>query len=171
MKDLDLTLNQLFSRLEGDPMWQSSVFKLQNARIALHLAIVREPYLRYILDGKKTIETRFSIHCQAPYNQIDKEDVILLKQPAGPIVGLCQVSDAWFYKLNIHSWHIIKNDFLKEILVEDQQFWDDRKDASYATLIRIQHVRPIIPTISYNKRDRRGWVVMSSRDYNTRLEV
>jgi ASC-1-like (ASCH) protein len=165
----DSILIELSSRLENDPYWQSDLFKLQNTRISLHLAIVREPYLSLVLEGQKTIETRFSIHRQAPYEQIDKEDIILLKQPSGPIIGLCQVSDAWFYKLNQNSWHIIKNDFFKEILIQDQQFWDDREDASYATLIRVQHVLPLIPPINCPKRDRRGWVVLMPRNYNTKL--
>ena len=35
----------------------------------LHLGIFTEPYLTYMLDGKKTIESRFSKNKIAPYNQ------------------------------------------------------------------------------------------------------
>ena len=38
----------------------------QNAG-AIHLAVVNEPHFRFILQGKKTIESRFSMHRAAPY--------------------------------------------------------------------------------------------------------
>jgi hypothetical protein len=152
----------LSSTLEDDPYWESYLLKFLDSHIALHLAIFREPYLSFLLEGKKTIESRFSVNRQAPYERIGGGDIILLKRASGPIVGLCQVADAWFYRLDKRSWYTIKNDFYKEIYAQDQQFWDDRQYALYATLIRIQHARSITP-INYPKRDRRGWVVLVPR--------
>ena len=50
----------------------------QNAR-AIHLAVVNEPYLQFILQGKKTIESRFAMHRAAPYRQISPGDIVLMK--------------------------------------------------------------------------------------------
>jgi ASC-1-like (ASCH) protein len=55
---------------------------------SLHLAILNEPYLEYILQGKKTIESRFSLTRVPPYKQVSKGDIVFLKQYGDPIVGL-----------------------------------------------------------------------------------
>lgn len=164
-------IEDLSKELENDPHWITDFEKLQKKRIALHLAVLHEPYLDLILEGKKTIETRFSIHRQAPFEQITKNDIILLKKTSGPVVGLCRVSDAWFYELNQNSWDIIKNEFFKEILVKDQRFWEDKKNSSFASLIRVRDVHRLKQPLDFPKRDRRGWVVLIRRDYNTKLNV
>ena len=59
--------------------------KIKNKR--LHLGIFSEPYLTYMLEGNKTIESRFSKNKIAPYKKISKEDIVLLKKSSGKIVG------------------------------------------------------------------------------------
>jgi len=81
-------------------------------------------------------------------------------------MGLCQVADAWFYQLDPTSWKTIQEEFAQAICAQDPIFWKDREHASFATLIRIKHVRSLMP-IQYNKRDRRGWVIL--QDVNEQL--
>src|SRR5438105_96656 len=69
----------------------------ENTSFAIHLAVFIEPFLQYILDGKKTIETRFSSVRCAPYERVRSGDIILLKRTGGPVVGICQIRNAWFY--------------------------------------------------------------------------
>ena len=143
----------------ADPSSRENIWRFDKHLNALHLAIMTQPYLDYVLEGKKTIESRFSIHRYAPYNQIMKGDTILLKEPGGPVIGLCEVADAWFYRLSSKSWKLIENEFFREICVDDPQFWRERRSATYATLIRVIRARRIIPT-RFQKRDRRSWVVL-----------
>ena len=44
---------------------------------------------------------------------------------------------------------------------QDPEFWEHRRAASYATLMSIDHVLALKP-IEWEKRDRRGWVVVRS---------
>ena len=44
------------------------------------MAIFRQPYLDLILDGKKTIESRFSLDRRAPYNSVKNGDKIIMKE-------------------------------------------------------------------------------------------
>src|SRR6266540_3860586 len=48
-------------------------------RQRVHLAVMVEPYLSYILQGRKSIESRFSKNAIAPYLQIGPDDLVLLK--------------------------------------------------------------------------------------------
>src|SRR5262245_24088979 len=71
----------------------------QPSSVSLHLGVFSEPYLRFILEGTKTVESRFSIKPCAPYRRVAEGDIILLKEVGGPVVGLCQVGSVWYYEL------------------------------------------------------------------------
>ncbi|NVM29292.1 MAG: ASCH domain-containing protein [Candidatus Helarchaeota archaeon] len=136
----------------------------------IHLAIFVEPYLKYILEGKKTVESRFSVNRIAPYKKVHRGDIVLLKRSGGPIVGLCMITDVWFYRLDPKTWLNIKKEFSQYLCVQDPSFWSARENASYATLMKLGHIIRIEPTI-YKKRDRRGWVVLNSREKTSKLRI
>ena len=123
----------------------------------LHLAVCIEPYLSFMLDGKKTVESRFSSVRCSPFHKVSKGDVILLKKAGGPVVGLCRVEAAWFYELDPDTFNDIRRDFSQAICPAGPDFWRSRERASFATLLSISDVERIVP-FSVEKRDRRGWV-------------
>jgi hypothetical protein len=125
---------------------------------SIHLAVFVEPYLSFILDGKKTIESRFSVHRHAPFEQVSKGDLLILKQSSGPICGVCRVSHAWYYRLDPTSWSEIER-YASALCMDDSAFWAKKREASFATLIRIEDVIRI-PEIPINKVDPRSWVVL-----------
>lgn len=147
--------------LQGHPFWEAYFAKAiaPQSGFAVHLAVCVEPYLQYILEGKKTVESRFSTRRFAPYYHVGRGDVVLLKQSSGPIVGICLVTHAWFYELNPKSWHELRSQFAQALCASDPAFWQEREQAAYATLMRVGEVQPI-PPLHVPKRDRRGWVVI-----------
>ena len=153
--------NGLQNAVKGHTFWESYIDSMVQgpAPFGLHLAVLVEPYLRYILEGKKTVESRFSERRVAPYGSVRREDVILLKRSGGPIVGLCRASDIWYYELDPRSWREIRAGFSQMLCAQDPDFWSQRKSAEFATLIRLTNVLKISP-FKYAKSDRRGWVVL-----------
>ncbi len=154
--------DDLQSAVQGDPFWEDYLAHLlsqDSAPFSLHLAILVEPYLQFILNGRKTVESRFSAHRCAPYQRVHRGDVVLLKRSGGPIIGVCQIVNSWFYRLDPKSWRTIREEFTQALCAQDPTFWKERERASFATLMRLQHVLPITP-IRCTKRDRRGWVVL-----------
>ena len=147
--------------LRGNSFWERRIDSLIEgfSAFGLHLAVLVEPYLQYILDGTKTVESRFSKHRIAPYGCVKRNDVVLLKRSGGPIMGVCQVTDVWYYQLEPKSWRKIQSDFSEMLCAQDPTFWSKRKSASYATLMGLKHVLKITP-VNCTKRDRRGWVVL-----------
>ena len=134
---------------------------LQCDEIDVHLAIFREPFLSAILDGRKTVESRFGVHRCAPYESIKPGDIILLKHSGGPIVGLAIASAAQFFSLSPSVLLDLRKRFGRRLYALDDTFWDERAHKQYATLIDIDD--PIeIPPVEIEKRDRRGWVCYSS---------
>ncbi len=164
-------LQKVASAAEGHSYWNAqfvaeSILSCQGPN--LHLAILVEPYLELILNGRKTVESRFSVHRIPPFGCVEKDDVLLLKKSGGPIAGICQVTQVWSYHLNPQSWSEIRTRFVDQLCIKNPMFWAAKKRAVYATLMRIANVMPT-PAIAYDKRDRRGWIVVASREQQGRL--
>lgn len=130
----------------------------ENLETSLHLAVLVEPYLGFILDGSKTVESRFSTHPIAPYGRVGAGDTILLKPPSEPICGICTVAESWQYQLTDTSRAAVQDRF-GPFLQAQPGFWESRAHARYVTLIAITDVAPTAP-IPVPKKDRRGWVVL-----------
>lgn len=155
----NVLLGQLKGEIAGTPL--SGLLEgilAETLENSIHLAVFIEPYLSFILDGKKTIESRFSVHRHAPFEQVSKGDLMILKQSSGPICGVCRVSHAWYYRLDPTSWSEIER-YASALCMDDSPFWVKKREASFATLIRIEDVVKI-PEIPINKVDPRGWVVL-----------
>ena len=153
-------IGHLRRTLSLHPFWAEKLGHTAAAAFTLHLAILREPYLRFILEGKKTIETRFAKRPCPPFERVAKGDVLLLKRSPGSIVGVCVVEAVWFYRLDSESLALIKSKFGPAICAADASFWEERKEAVVATLMLIAHVARVTP-FSVKKKDRRGWVVIN----------
>ena len=159
-----LLMRNLIPAIQGNTFWEkyfSDMLSASELRSSIHLAIFVEPFLRYLLDGTKEIESRFSAVRCAPYRSVNKGDVVILKRTGGPVLGIGLVESAWFYELEPESWQDIRDNYARALCALDPGFWEERKHASFATLIRIDQVQAI-PPIRVEKRDRRGWVVIKS---------
>lgn len=156
-----MLVQRLRAAVRGDSFWDDYLSDASYSSTGLHLAVFVEPYLRYLLEGRKTVESRFSAHRIAPYQTASVGDVILLKRTGGPIVGLCRIAAVWFYRLDPSTWASIKGRFTEALCAQDPMFWHQRASASYASLMRVSDVRAIEP-INHPKRDRRGWVILRS---------
>lgn len=145
-----------------------TIIEQGNFRFGIHLAIFVEPYLQYIIKGKKTVESRFSVNRIAPFKRIFQGDLVLLKKSGGPVIGFCLVKNVWFYQLNPSTWNEIRNNFESALCIRDPQFWESKKDASYATLIELGEFN-LFSSIKFQKQDRRGWVVLKPKTNNKKL--
>ncbi len=108
--------------------------KIKNKTI--HIGIFTEPCLSYMLDGKKTIESRFTKKKQSPYEKITKEDIVLVKKSGGNIVAYFTIKEVLFYDLHTYAIEDIKTRYNKELCVDDA-FWENKRDSQYATLMKI----------------------------------
>lgn len=131
--------------------------------VGVHLAVFVEPYLTAVLEGKKTIESRFALTRRPPYQCIKPLDYILLKRSGGPVMGLALAKSTSFYQLSPMVLTKLRKSFSRQLFAQDDDFWADRADKHYATLIELEDAIAIVP-VSIQKRDRQGWVTYD-RDY------
>lgn len=125
--------------------------------VGLHLGVFVEPFLGAILEGRKTIESRFGVHRCAPFDRVQQGDLIFIKRSGGPVVGIALAGEASFYELDPGTLDDIRERFADKICAQDDEFWKARAEKRFATLIEIDEVTAI-DTLSVDKRDRRGWV-------------
>jgi hypothetical protein len=156
----ELHFDALLDALIGavnDPFWSQRLDHLARERDrSLHVAVMHEPFLSLLLDGTKTIESRFSVKRVRPFEAVREGDVLALKRQSGPVVGLALVASARFYELNSAVLEDLRGKFAAQIAATDDDFWRQRAHTAYATLIDV--VRPSsLPAVVLRKRDRRGW--------------
>jgi hypothetical protein len=122
----------------------------------VHIAVMVEPFLSYILDGSKTIESRFSKNLIAPYQRIVPGDLVFLK--AGPIVAAFEASSVECVGLDDVQRRRLREHYSDPIRA-DEAFWAERANRNFATLIGIRDVQRLTP-VAVPKHDRRGWMVL-----------
>lgn len=142
----------------------------KNGQPRIHLAIFVEPFLTYVLDGSKTVESRFSITRRAPFKQVEPGDLVLIKRSGGPVVGSFEVDQVWSYTLDPKSWSEVKAVFADALRAQDPDFWKSRAAARFATLMRVRQVKQFSP-FNIDKRDMRGWVILREPDPKNRSNL
>jgi hypothetical protein len=155
-------LAKVEEQLNGHEYWgpRANILSQTPGRAnSLHLAIFVEPFLTFVLDGRKTIESRFSIHRRPPFGCVRSGDLVLIKRSGGPIVALAEVSQVWYYELDSEAWDFIRRKFSKQLCIDDPGFWESKSSAYFATLMRFAHIEKLAEILC-SKRDRRGWVVL-----------
>lgn len=156
-------LSEACRRLGGErPAIREAIERLlEGADGRAHLVVMNEPYLSLLLEGRKTVESRFSRRRVAPFGEVKAGDVLLLKSQGGPVVAIAEAAHAESFRLDPSAWEMLKNRYAQSLCAQGQAFWEERAEARYATLIRIAASELIAPFI-IEKRDRRAWVVLNS---------
>lgn len=120
----------------------------------IHIAIMSEPFLSYVLEGKKTVESRFSLNRIAPYGKAHTDDIVFMK--SGPIVGYFIVSWVKMFDLSEYPISEIAREYGTAICA-DEAFWKRKSDKRYVTLMGIKDVQALTPA-KITKLDQRAWV-------------
>lgn len=100
-----------------------------------HIAIFRQPFFDMILNGEKTIESRWSKSKIAPYEKVGVGDEILLKLTGKPITATTKVEKVRFYKLTPEIVEDIRLKYGKQIGTDKFENWDSILTQRYCTLI------------------------------------
>ena len=144
--------------IKDDPSWQDCLHYFTNPRVNVHLAIMVEPFLSAILNGQKTVESRFSKHKIAPYQKANPGDLVLLKRSSGPIVGSFEVGLTDYFTLTPEVLKNLETTYHMAIAAS-AEFWQAQQTKHYATFLGVKNVQPHSPKPIY-KKDPRAWIVL-----------
>lgn len=166
MKWKDKVFKEIIREIDNDVEWGDIATKLKSNRndFGVHVAIFSEPYLTFLLNGSKKIESRFSINKISPYGKIFAGDIILVKKGGGPVVAIFIAGAIKFFSgLNINKLKVIENQYSEKICSEaDPLFWKNRENSKFATLIEVSLVKEVNPFI-INKSDRTAWSIVQNK--------
>lgn len=153
-------LGQVQAMLAANEFWRSYLSGL-SASASVHIAWLVQPYLTYILTGRKRRESRFRRRARlAPFGKVAEGDVLLLMQSGVGIVGIALVGEVEDITLDEAGWVAVRG-HQSELCVSDS-FMDGVADAKYATIIELLHVSRLEQVVANPWRSRLGWLVLKS---------
>lgn len=158
MIDINIFLNDIFEQAQkqNNDYWVKKLLHTKFSRV--HLAIMVEPYLSLLLQGEKTIESRFSQKMMQPFRRVSKGDIILLKKSGGNIVGVFEAKDVHYFELKSEEdINAIKNEYNQQLCCSDE-FWNSKMKSRYATLIDVGHLMKLTP-IQVSYKNRLSWIL------------
>lgn len=112
-----------------------------------------------ILDGSKTIESRFSMNKIAPYNKVNIGDEILLKETGKDVTASAIVKMVKYYELTPEIVEDIRIEYGKEIGIDKFEDWQTTLTKKYCTLIWLKDVKRIEP-IKVPRSNGAGWLIL-----------
>lgn len=124
-----------------------------------HLAILRQPFFDMVLNGEKTIESRWSMNKIAPYNKVNIGDEILLKLTGQPATATAKVKDVKFYELTPEIVEDIRIKYGKQIGTDKFEDWETTLQKKYCTLIWLADVKTIKP-FEVPRSNGAGWILL-----------
>ena len=148
--------NEIISNLKMQ-LSPSSLNEILSKKI--HLGIFNNIYLPYILNGTKTIESRFSKNKILPYNNITKDDIVIIKEAGKSIVGYFTIKNVLFFDLKKTKISDIKKEYNQYLCVDDT-FWHEKDNSNYATLIFIDKIFKVKP-FNIKKKGMQTWLKLN----------
>lgn len=122
-----------------------------------HLAVVAEPYLSAIIDGRKTIESRWSKRRTPPFGRVQPGDLLLLKEVAGPLRAVVAVVRVEAFGPLAPGAAAMIMDRHRTALALEDRFRELKRNDTFGTLMFLATVQCIGP-LTVAKQDRRAWV-------------
>jgi len=127
-----------------------------------HLAIFNPPFLDLILEGRKTIEARFSkVRC-APHGAVHEGDMVFMKESGGLVKGSFVVARVEIFEdLNLEKLKELEESYGGPLCSNaDPEYWQRRRASKYATLMYVAEPTRFERPFPFLKKDRRGWLVL-----------
>jgi len=125
----------------------------------IHVAILKRPYLKLILSGRKTVESRLTRTAQPPYQAIEAGERIFFKVSSGPfmataIAGTIEQHDQLepYDILRLRARH-------NRAVCGNDDYWELKCNSRFAVFVQLMEVEPIEVGPVYPK-SMRAWHVL-----------
>ena len=126
----------------------------------IHVAILKPGYIKDILAGRKTVESRLTKTNQPPHGRVVSGERLFLKASGGPFMATAIAGEVLSFS-GITSAEIRQiRDQYGEQIGGDDAYWDAKRDSQYATLIELREVEPIAIGPPYKVAYMKAWYVL-----------
>ncbi len=128
----------------------------------IHVAILKRPYLKLILSGHKTVESRLTRNAPPPYNVIATGERIFLKASSGPFMATALAGNIEQHS-NLNPTDIKKlRKRLDKAVCGNDEYWQLKRESRFAVFVSLMQVEPIEVGPVYPK-SMRAWHVVEDR--------
>lgn len=128
----------------------------------IHVAILKRPYLKLILAGQKTVESRLTRTAQPPFGCIQPGERIFLKASSGPFMATAIAGKVEQHD-KLEPYDILRLRLLHDKAVcGDDAYWELKRDSRFAVFVELTHVEPIEVGPVYPK-SMRAWHVVDEK--------
>ena len=125
-----------------------------------HLVILKKPYLDAILQGRKTVESRFYQTKQNWLLRVCTGDKLFLKASSGAVMATAIVAGLrHFDNLTAPQIEELRNQY-NQYICGDDFYWRQKSNSKFGILVWLKNVQAITP-VFIRKADWRAWVVLS----------
>lgn len=126
----------------------------------IHIAILKPGYLKAILDGRKTIESRLTKTMQPPHGKVESGERLFLKASGGPFMATAIAGKVQsFEDLQAKDLKQLRKRYNKRICGDDA-YWQMKQESRFATLIELKQVEPIDVGPKYSVAYMKAWYVL-----------
>jgi hypothetical protein len=126
----------------------------------LHVAILKPNYIRDILAGTKTVESRLTKTNQPPHGRVQPGERLFLKASGGPFMATALAAE-------VLSWDNLSPAEVRRIEKQhrrtiggDDAYWQAKRDSRFATLIRLTAAEPLDVGPAYKVAYMKAWYVL-----------
>jgi hypothetical protein len=128
----------------------------------IHVAILKRPYLKLILAGRKTVESRLMRTAQPPFQCIEPGERIFLKASSGPFMATAIAGKVDQHD-KLEPYDILRLRVLHDKAVcGDDAYWQMKRDSRFAVFVELTEVEPIEVGPKYPK-SMRAWHVVDEK--------
>jgi len=132
--------------------------------MAVHIAILKPRFLNMILDGAKTVESRFTKTDRPPFNQVTPGEAIHLKQSGGPFAAVAEAGRVWSkHATDERELRRVFDRFADRVGV-DATYWPLVRGKPFVTMIELKVVQPCTAAPRYKPRNMWAWYTLDDRD-------
>lgn len=123
-----------------------------------------QDYIKLMLSGEKTVDIKLSNRRITPYKKILPNDILLIKESSGPIVGACKiewVEDIDFGKTKEKLFPILMK-YWKQLGLRDEEhvfrMYEKTNHNRFVTLFALSNPIEFATPVWIEKHDRRAWI-------------
>ena len=139
--------------------------------MAVYVAILFKRYIRLILDGRKTIESRLTRTQRAPYCQIEVSETIFFKASSGPYMVKAVADQVTFYdNLTANRLHQLYRRYHKAVCA-DNCYWRLKHNIRYTAFIQLKNIEPTSLVPALKPSTVIAWFILESEPEADRIDV
>lgn len=138
--------------------------------MSIHIAILKREYLRMMLSGQKTVESRLAkVRCP-PFGRVTPGERLFFKASGGPFMATA-IAEA------VHDYVDQTPEQIDELyeawnpaVCGPRGYWQERRNRPFATMIRLRCVEPMDVGPKFAVQNMRAWYVLAD-DVNPLMDV